>query len=142
MNEQQGDRAERERAVMDVVRRQVERDVEPQPRRTLQRVAALGIALLVSGTLFLGFDLFLTAMQRFMDIEPPQQVAEPREPMQVFAVPGDEEGSPERGEEVVPAGQDDPAAEPWLPALIEQDRAAEPGGRAPAEQPAAAEPAS
>jgi hypothetical protein len=60
----------------------------------------------------------------------------------VFAVPGDEEGSPERGEEVVPAGQDDPAAEPWLPALIEQDRAAEPGGRAPSEQPAAAEPAS
>lgn len=140
MNEQPGDRAERERAVMDVVRRQVERDVEPPPRRTWQRVAALGIALLVSGTLFLGFDLFLTAMQKFMAIEPAQQSAEPAEPMQVFAVPGDEQGRAERSDDGAPATQADPGAEPWLPGLIEQQQAEQPAGNTGPAQPPAAGP--
>ncbi len=129
MNPQTGERENRERAVMDVVRRQVERDVEPQPRRTWQHLAALGVALLVSGTLFLGFDLFLTAMQRFMAIEPAQQVEEPAGPLPVFAVPGNGETVLEDAGAAA-ATPSKPTEEPWLPALIEQQRTGEPADSA------------
>ncbi|HSQ70087.1 MAG TPA: hypothetical protein VLM41_08370 [Steroidobacteraceae bacterium] len=134
MNQQPGERRDRERAVMDVVRRQIERDAEPQPRRTWQHLAALGVALLVSGTLFLGFDLFLTAMQKFMAIEPAEQVAEPVGPVPVFAVPGNGEAVPEVAGVDAPATPSEPSEEPWLPALIEQQRTGE------ATDPAATEP--
>jgi hypothetical protein len=40
--------------------------------------------------------------------------------MQVFAVPGDEQGRAERNDDGAPATQADPGAEPWLPGLIEK----------------------
>lgn len=141
MNPQTGERENRERAVMDVVRRQVERDVEPQPRRTWQHLAALGVALLVSGTLFLGFDLFLTAMQRFMAIEPAQQVEEPAGPLPVFAVPGNGETVLEDAGAAA-ATPSEPAEEPWLPALIEQQRTGEPADSAGKEPTPGAQPGS
>lgn len=135
MSEQPGDRVDRERAVMDVVRRQVEREVEPQPRRTWQHLTALAVALLVSGTLFLGFDLFLTAMQKFMAIEPAQEIAEPQRPVQVFAVPDEGQSVPEQDEGDAPVTPSESSAEPWLPALIEQQRTNGP------DRPAGTEPA-
>jgi len=103
------ERARRERTAMDLVRDSVSRESESPPRWTLQKLLALGAALLLSASIFLGFDLFLTAMQRFMDIEVEEETASGSESIAVFVVP-ETEGA-------APAISDDDDAEPWLPAL-------------------------
>ena len=103
------ERARRERTAMDLVRDNVSRASESPPRWTLQKLLALGAALLLSASIFLGFDLFLTAMQKFMDIEVEEETASGSEPIAVFAVPETDAPAP-----VITDGDD---AEPWLPAL-------------------------
>jgi hypothetical protein len=103
------ERARRERTAMNLVRDSVSRAPESEARWTLQKLLALGAALLLSAGIFLGFDLFLTAMQKFMDIEVEEEAVSGSEPMAVFAVP--------EAEGPAPAISDDDDAEPWLPTL-------------------------
>ena len=111
MQQNSEERARRERTAMDLVRDSVSRESESPPTWTLQKLLALGAALLLSASIFLGFDLFLTAMQKFMDIEVEEETASGSEPIAVFAVPETETGGP------APVINDDDDAEPWLPAL-------------------------
>lgn len=86
-----------ERQLMDRARRAAERDRQPGPRRTAQHaialVAALGLVLVVA----LGFDAFLTSMQKVMRIidaeeqKQQQEQAAPRpdDPIPAYAVPSD-----------------------------------------------------
>lgn len=86
-----------ERQLMDRARRAAERDRQPRPRRTLQHaialLAALGLVLIIT----LGFDAFLTSMQkvmRMLDEEEQKQKQEqaaprPEDPIPAYVVPSD-----------------------------------------------------
>ena len=83
---------------MERARAQAERDREPTARRWLQHAIALAAALLLVGIVMLGFDAFLTAMQKYMEAEvvdpPPAPAQAPAPappltaPMPAYVVPG------------------------------------------------------
>ncbi len=60
-----------------------------KPRRTLQHSLALLAALALVGVILLGFDAFLTAMQRFMETKVEEPAPKPTEPMPAFVVQPD-----------------------------------------------------
>jgi hypothetical protein len=65
------------------------RPVEKAPRRLLQHSIALALALLLVVVVLVGFDKFLTSMQKFLELkieEPPPAVTEP---MPAYVVPED-----------------------------------------------------
>jgi hypothetical protein len=103
---------------MDLVRDSVARAPAPPPRWTPQKLLALAAALLLSAVIFLGFDLFLTAMQKFLAIEVQEEGAPAGGPITIFAVPEDDGGAP--------AVVEDDDAEPWLPTLELDETAAVP----------------
>lgn len=83
---------------MDRARRAVEYDHQEQPRWVLQRVVALGAALVLVLVIALGFDAFLTSVQRVLRMiaaeEQKQQQVEqpepkPEDPMPAYVVPQD-----------------------------------------------------
>jgi len=87
-----------ERSLMDRARRAAERDREKGPRRYIQHAIALIAALCLVAAIALGFDTFLTAMQKFMrmgesDSRPatsqPAKPPDPTEPMPAYVVPSD-----------------------------------------------------
>lgn len=96
-DEQRRQRTFVERQFMDRARRAVEFDHQERPRRLLQHaialVAALGLVLIIT----LGFDAFLTSMQkvmRMLDAEEEKQRQEeaapkPEDPMPAYVVPAD-----------------------------------------------------
>lgn len=55
-----------ERTLMDRARRAAERDRQKGPRRLVQHAIALAAALVLVITIMLGFDAFLTSMQKLM----------------------------------------------------------------------------
>lgn len=69
---------------------QAERDREPAARRWLQHAIALAAALVLVGIVMLGFDAFLTAMQKYMEAEvvEPTPAPPPTAPMPAYVVPG------------------------------------------------------
>lgn len=68
---------------------QAERDREPAARRWLQHAIALAAALVLVGIVMLGFDAFLTAMQKYMEAEVVDPTpAPPTAPMPAYVVPG------------------------------------------------------
>lgn len=83
---------------MERARVQAERDREPAARRWLQHAIALAAALVLVGIVMLGFDAFLTAMQKYMEAEvvdpapAPAQAPAPAPPltapMPAYVVPG------------------------------------------------------
>ena len=80
---------------MDRFRARADRPPEEKPRRLLQHAIALGLALALVLAVLVGFDKFLTSMQKFMEIEieervpqaAPAQGATTEEPMPAFVVP-------------------------------------------------------
>ncbi len=84
-----------QRTLMDRARLAAERDGQKGPRRLVQNSIALAAALLLVGVIMLGFDTFLTSVQkimRMMDADTPQPQAEPAppdtaEPMPAYVVP-------------------------------------------------------
>jgi ferric-dicitrate binding protein FerR (iron transport regulator) len=86
-----------ERTLMDRARRAAERDRERGPRRWLQHSLALAAALALVLVIALGFDAFLTSMQKVMRIldenEAKSQQAQPQpdpaEPIPAYVVPAE-----------------------------------------------------
>ncbi len=69
MNDATKQRAAVERALMDRARTQAARAREPSPRRYLQHTVALALALILVAFVMLGFDRFLTSLQKYMEVE-------------------------------------------------------------------------
>ena len=92
-------RSDIERTLMDRARRAAERDREKGPRRYVQHVIALLVALTVVTVIALGFDTFITAMQKIMrttaggdnapQVTQPAKAPDPAEPMPAYVVPDD-----------------------------------------------------
>lgn len=86
-----------ERQLMDRALRAAERDRQKGPRRTVQHAIALAAALGLVLIVALGFDAFLTSMQkvmRILDAEEQKQQQEqaapkPDDPIPAYAVPSD-----------------------------------------------------
>ncbi len=72
---------------MDQARAQAERDKAMAPRHVVPRVIAAVLAALVVSVVMLGFDSFLTAVQKVLEIQPAEPEPDPAEPMPAFAVP-------------------------------------------------------
>lgn len=84
-----------ERLLMDRFRERASRPEQEMPRRTVQHVVALLLALGLVGTILFGFDAFLTAMQKYMETPigepapaPATQAAPPaaNEPIEAYVV--------------------------------------------------------
>jgi hypothetical protein len=98
-------RATVERALMDRFRARADRPPDEKPRRLLQHAIALGLALALVLAVLIGFDKFLTSMQKFMEIEieervpqaAPAQGATAEEPMPAFVVPSEVSPPPPAG---------------------------------------------
>jgi hypothetical protein len=92
-------RTDVERKLMDRARRAAERDKEKQPRRVAQHTIAAAAALGLVLALALGFDAFLTSMQKVMRMldeeeakqkqQQEQAKTDPAEPMPAYVVPED-----------------------------------------------------
>jgi hypothetical protein len=86
-----------ERQLMDRARLAAERDRQKGPRRTLQHAIAMAAAVGLVLVIALGFDAFLTSMQkvmRMLDAEEERQKQEqaapkPDEPIPAYVVPSD-----------------------------------------------------
>ena len=83
-------RAAVQRLLMDRARSQAGRELD-QPRDWLRHGLALLAALLLVGVVLMGFDAFLTAMQKFMEAQAvdPAPAAGQAQPIQAYAVEGD-----------------------------------------------------
>lgn len=75
-----------QRALMDRARAQAERDMEKPPRRVAPRVIAVVLALFVVTVVMLGFDAFLTSVQKVLEIQATEPVPDPSEPIAAYAV--------------------------------------------------------
>jgi hypothetical protein len=83
-------RAAVQRLLMDRAMSQAGREFE-QPRDWLRHGLALLAALLLVGVVLMGFDAFLTAMQKFMEAQAvdPTPAATEAQPIQAYAVEGE-----------------------------------------------------
>lgn len=75
-----------QRALMDRARAQAERDKVKPPRRVAPRVIAGALALFVVLVVMLGFDAFLTSVQKVLEIQVTEPVPDPSAPIPAFAV--------------------------------------------------------
>lgn len=96
------------RLLMDRARAQAERD-RVRPARQwvpviVSAVAALGLALLF----MLGFDAFLTSMQKFLEVEVTDPEPNVSEPMPAFVVTDDAQGPSAPAEPSAPAAPAEP----------------------------------
>jgi hypothetical protein len=105
MSQPSDDKAAAERALMDQFRDRALREPEQPPRPTLQRLIALALSLALVAAMLFGFNTFLTAVQKFMDIEVVDPAPAATDPMPAFVV------TPE----VSPQSQADPGPRPSLP---------------------------
>jgi len=84
---------------MDRARRAVEYDNQERPRWVVQRLVALAAALVLVAIILLGFDAFLTSVQRVLRMieaeeqkqkqEQAQPAPKPEDPMPAYVVPAD-----------------------------------------------------
>ena len=93
-------RSRLERTLMDRARRAAERDRQKGPRRPVQHAIALAAALVLTLVIGLGFDAFLTSVQKVLRMLDEQEARQkqqqeqvqpdPSEPIPAYVVPGDE----------------------------------------------------
>jgi hypothetical protein len=93
-------RSRLERTLMDRARRAAERDRQKGPRRPLQHAVALAAAVVLTLVIGLGFDAFLTSVQKVLRMLDEQEALQkqqqeqvqpdPSEPMPAYVVPGEE----------------------------------------------------
>ena len=87
-----------ERTLMDRARQAAERDRQKGPRRFVQHAVALAAALVLVVVIMLGFDAFLTSVQKLMDMvedegdQTRSQPAkpDPAQPIPAYVVPAEE----------------------------------------------------
>ncbi len=95
------------RLLMERARAQAERDRVREPRRTvpmiLAGIAAIGLVALV----LLGFDAFLTSMQKFLEIEVTEPEPRVTDPMPAFVVTDETQGAQAEAEPAAPAARDE-----------------------------------
>jgi len=81
-----GDRSVLQRALMDRARAQAELDQVKPPKHVLPRVIAATLALGVVLFVMLGFNAFLTSVQKVLELEVTAPPPAPTEPMPAYAV--------------------------------------------------------
>jgi hypothetical protein len=89
MSQPRDDKAAAERALMNQFRDRASREPEQPPRPTLPRLVAFVLSLTLVAAMLLGFNTFLTAVQRFMDIEVVDPAPAATDPMPAFVVTPD-----------------------------------------------------
>lgn len=90
-----GRRSAVERALMDRARRAAERDRQKGPRRPLQQALALAAAVTLVLVIALGFDAFLTSVQKVLRMlaeeesrqQQEQSAPKPGDPIPAYVVP-------------------------------------------------------
>ena len=108
MSQPRDEKAAVERALMDQFRERALRVPEKPPAQALHRLIALAVSLALAAAMLLGFDTFLTAVQKFMEVEVVDPAPAATDPMPAFVV------TPE----VSPQPQADPDPRPSpVPAL-------------------------
>ena len=79
-----------QRELMERARANAERANERAPRRLAPSLVAMTLAVSIVTFVALGFDSFLSAMQRYLDVSLEEaQAPPPTAPLPVFAVDGD-----------------------------------------------------
>jgi len=81
------DRAAVERALMDRFLARATREHEKPPCRLVQHAVSLALALGIVFVVLLGFDRFLTSVQKFMEIDIREPAPDPTEAMPAYVVP-------------------------------------------------------
>ena len=115
MSQPRDDKAAVERALMDQFRARASREPEQPPRQTLPRVIALAVSLALVATMLLGFSTFLTAVQKFMDIEVVDPAPAATDPMPAFVVTPDVSPQPQADPDPRPSPARAPETSPAIP---------------------------
>jgi len=89
MSQPRDEKAAVERALMDQFRERALRVPEQPPAQALHRLIALAVSLALAAAMLLGFDTFLTAVQKFMDVEIVDPAPAATDPMPAFVVTPD-----------------------------------------------------
>ena len=97
-------RAAVQRLLMDRAMSQAGRELD-RPRDWLRHGLALLAALVLVGVVLMGFDAFLTAMQKFMETQAvdPAPAATEAQPIQAYAVEGDVSPPPPADQDLRPS---------------------------------------
>ena len=109
------DKAIVERALMDQFRDRALREPEKPPRQPLQRLVALALSLALVAAMLLGFDTFLTAVQKFMEIEVVDPAPPVTDPMPAFVVTPDVSPQPPADQDPRPSPAPAPETSPATP---------------------------
>jgi hypothetical protein len=109
------ERAAVERALMDRARAHSARDHEKPPRRMLLRVIALALALSLVTVVLLGFDAFLTSVQKFMAIKIEDPAPQATDPMPAYVVPPEVSPPPTADQDPRPSPAQAPDTSPATP---------------------------
>jgi len=104
-----------ERALMDQFRERALRVPEKPPGQALQRLIALAVSLALAAAMLLGFDTFLTAVQKFMDVEVVDPVPAATDPMPAFVVTRDVSPQPQADPDRRPSPGPAPDTSPATP---------------------------
>jgi len=115
MSQPPDDKAAVERALMDRFRDRALREPEKAPPATLPRLLALAASLALVAAMLLGFDTFLTAVQKFMDIEVVDPAPAATDPMPAFVVTPDVSPQPQADPDPRPSPAPAPETSPATP---------------------------
>jgi hypothetical protein len=115
MSQPPDDKAAVERALMNQFRDRASREPERPPRATLPRLFALAASLALVAAMLLGFNTFLTAVQKFMDVEVVDPVPAATDPMPAFVVTPDVSPQPQADPDPRPSPGPAPDTSPATP---------------------------
>ena len=115
MSQPPDDKAAVERALMDQFRDRALREPEKQPRQPLQRLVALALSLALVTVMLLGFDTFLTAVQKFMEVEVVDPAPAATDPMPAFVVTPEVSPQPQADPDPRPSPAQVPETSPATP---------------------------
>ena len=104
-----------ERALMDQFRDRALREPEKPPRQPLQHLIALVLSLALVAVMLFGFDTFLTAVQKFMEIEVVDPAPAATDPMPAFVVTPDVSPQPPADPDPRPSPPPVPETSPAIP---------------------------
>jgi hypothetical protein len=109
------DKAAAERALMDRFRDRAAREPEQPSLSTLPRLLALALSLALVAAMLLGFNTFLTAVQKFMDVEVVDPAPAATDPMPAFVVTPDVSRQPQADPDPRPSPAPAPETSPASP---------------------------
>jgi hypothetical protein len=115
MSQPTDDKAAVERALMDRFRDRASREPEKVPRQPFQYVIALALSLALVAAMLVGFDSFLTAVQKFMDVKVVEPVSDPTDPMPAFVVTREVSPQPQADPDPRPSPAPAPETSPATP---------------------------